>query len=205
MHIDIEPPYLVVKPGLSEDDFYRLADEDSDWEFLDGRIVMHSPASNRHEDLFLFLAVLFRGFTDEQGGAVVRGSRYPMRLDPDWSPEPDILVVRDARRHLMMSQRLEGPADLVVEIASESDPRLDYREKLPRYRVAGIEEIWIVDPFQRLVTVDTKLADGYTAAHIRHGAARLDCPAGLLDRCGWLWQMRYLRRASASGRFSDSS
>ncbi len=58
MHIDIEPPYLVVKPGLSEDDFYRLAGEDSDWEFLDGRIIMHSPASRRHEDLFLFLAFL---------------------------------------------------------------------------------------------------------------------------------------------------
>jgi Uma2 family endonuclease len=188
MHIDIEPPYLVVKPGLSEDDFYRLADEDSDWEFLDGRIVMHSPASNRHEDLFLFLACLFRLFTEEKGGAVVRGSRYPMRLDADWSPEPDILVIRDARRHLMMSQRLEGPADLVVEIASESDPRLDYREKLPRYRAAGIEEIWIVDPFQRHVNAETKLADGYTARTFATG--RLDSivlPGFWID-VGWLWQ-----------------
>jgi len=31
----------------------------------------------------------------------------------------------DARRHLMKSQRLEGPADMVIEIASESDPGLD--------------------------------------------------------------------------------
>jgi hypothetical protein len=55
MRIDIEPPYLVVKPFMTEDDFYRLADEDSNWEFLDGRIVMHSPASDHHEDLFRFL------------------------------------------------------------------------------------------------------------------------------------------------------
>jgi Uma2 family endonuclease len=188
MHIDIEPPYLVVKPGLSEDDFYRLADEDSEWEFLDGRIVMHSPASNRHEDLFLFLAVLMRGFADERGGAVVRGSRYPMRLDPDWSPEPDILVVRDARRHLLTPQRLEGPADLVVEIASDSDPRLDYREKLPRYRAAGIEEIWIVDPFQRHVAAETKLADGYAVQTLRTGCLNSIVLPGFWIEVAWLWQ-----------------
>jgi hypothetical protein len=50
MHVDLEPPYLITKPGLTEEDFYRLADEDSDWEYLDGRIVMHSPASDRHEE-----------------------------------------------------------------------------------------------------------------------------------------------------------
>jgi len=188
MHIEIEPPYLVVKPGVSEDDFYRLADEDCDWEFLDGRIIMHSPASNRHEDLFLFLAVLLRGFADAKGGAVVRGSRYPMRLDADWSPEPDLLVVRDVHHHRLTQQRLEGPADLVIEIASETDPRLDYREKLPRYRAAGIEEIWIVDPFQRQVDVETKLADGYTGRSL--GAGRLESVVlpGFWIEVAWLWR-----------------
>jgi Uma2 family endonuclease len=188
MHIDIEPPYLVVKPGLSEDDFYRLADEDSNWEFLDGRIVMHSPASSRHEDLFLFLACLFRLFTEERGGAVVRGSRYPMRLDPEWSPEPDILVVRDSRRHLLTRRCLEGPADLVVEIASDSDPRLDYREKLPRYRAAGIEEIWIVDPFRRTVDAETKLADGYAARSLSDGRLESIVLPGFWIEVAWLWQ-----------------
>jgi len=56
--LDIEPPYLVVVPGLTEKDFYKLTDEDSNWEYLDGRIVTHSPASDRHEDLFRFLLTL---------------------------------------------------------------------------------------------------------------------------------------------------
>src|SRR5262245_60234608 len=131
MHLDIEPPYLLVKPDMTEHDFYRLADEDSSWEYLDGRIVMHSPASDRHEDLFSFLNFLLRGYLDERGGGCVRGSRYPMRLDAQWSPEPDLLVVLNRRRRHMKETRLEGPADFVIEIASESDPRLDYREKLP--------------------------------------------------------------------------
>ena len=65
---DLEPPYLVIRPGFSEEDFYRLAGEDSDGEYLDGRIVMHSPASFRHERLFGFLHFLLTGYLGKKGG-----------------------------------------------------------------------------------------------------------------------------------------
>lgn len=140
MLVEIEPPYLLIKPGVSEEEFYASTGEDGDWEYLDGRLVM-SPASERHENLFSFLSTLLRAFLDERGGGVVRGSRYPMRLDERWSPELDLLVVRGDTRRRLTPQRLEGPADWVIEIASEGDPDLDRRVKLPRYREAGIPEI----------------------------------------------------------------
>lgn len=190
MRLEVDPPFLIVKPGVTEEDFYRDAGEDSDWEYLDGRIVMHSPASNRHEDLFRFLLTLLSAWLDEKGGAVVRGSRFPMRLDERWSPEPDLLVVKDHRRHLIKPHRLEGPADLVIEIASESDPRLDYREKLPRYREAGIEEIWIVDPFAAEVFAEFRIPAGPGSRTIRHG--RLDSRVldGFWIDVDWLWPER---------------
>jgi Uma2 family endonuclease len=188
MQLNIEPPYLIVKPGIDEDEFYRLADEDSDWEYLDGRIVMHSPASNRHEDLFTFLITLLRAFVDERGGGAVRGSRYPMRLDANWSPEPDILVVCGSRQHLMTERRLEGPADLVIQIASESDPGLDAREKLPCYREAEIREMWFIDPFRNAIRVETKLPNGYRTEVLSEG--RLECQVlpGFWIHVEWLWQ-----------------
>src|SRR5262249_9952372 len=137
--LKVRPPFLLVKPFATEDDFYRDSTEDSNWEFLDGRLVMHSPASHRHEDVFRFLITLLSAYLDQRGGAVVLGSRYPMRLDERWPPEPDLLVVRDEHRHRLTRTRLEGPADFVIEIASDSDPRLDVREKLPRYHEAGID------------------------------------------------------------------
>jgi Uma2 family endonuclease len=188
MEPQLEPPYLIVKPGLTEDDFYRLAGEDSDWEFLDGRIVMHSPASSRHEDLFRFLLTMLSVYLDERKGALVRGSRYPMRLDPNWSPEPDLLIVRDIRRHAVTAQRLEGPADMVIEIVSESDPGLDYREKLPRYREAGIEEIWIVDPFKNEVRVDRKGPAGYATQTLASGRLPSSVVTGFWIEVSWLWQ-----------------
>jgi Uma2 family endonuclease len=188
VQISLDPPYLIVRPGLGEEEFYRLAGEDTDWEYLDGRIIMHSPASDRHEDIFCFLLTLLRSFLDETRGATVRGSRYPMRLDAHWSPEPDILVVRESRRHLMTPQRLEGPADMVIEIASESDPGLDYREKLPRYREAGIDEIWIVNPFERRVLAETKTAGAYNARSLSSGRLASTVVPGFSIEVSWLWQ-----------------
>jgi Uma2 family endonuclease len=187
MQVDVEPPFLLVKPGVAEDEFYREAGEDSGWEYLDGRLVM-SPASNRHEDLFAFLMVLLRGFLDERGGAVVRGSRYPMRLDERWSPEPDLLVVRDERRALVGPQRLEGPADLVIEIASEGDPAFDQREKLPRYRQAAIPEIWLVDPFARVVRAWVRSGDSYDVSVLSAGRLASTVLPGFWIEASWLWQ-----------------
>jgi Uma2 family endonuclease len=187
MELVLEPPYLIVKPFATEEDFYREAGEDSDWEYLDGRIVMHSPASDRHEDLFRFLMILLGGFLDERGGGVVRGSRYPMRLDARWSPEPDLLVVRPARRHLLGSARLEGPADMVIEIAGDSDPGLDLREKLPRYREAGIEEIWLVNRFEGTVRAEVRGPAGYAARTLAAGRLASAVVAGFWIEVGWLW------------------
>ncbi|MGH8907819.1 MAG: Uma2 family endonuclease [Egibacteraceae bacterium] len=159
MQLEVEPPFVLVKPVADERAFYDLADEDAPWELLDGRLVM-SPVSERHQDLFGFLSTLLRGWLDERGGGVVRGSRYPMRLDPRWSPEPDLLVVTDAHLDRITRQRLEGPADLVIEIASDGDPCFDEREKLPRYRAAGIPEIWLASPQTRSIRVDRLDAGG---------------------------------------------
>jgi Uma2 family endonuclease len=111
-----------------------------------------------------------------------------MRLDERWSPEPDLLVVLDARRHLMMPKRLEGPADFVIEIASEGDPRLDVREKLPRYREAGLPEIWLIDPFTKKLHVEWKTDAGYQALDLSSGRCESRVVAGFWIEVDWLWQ-----------------
>lgn len=186
MQVDLEPPFLLIKAVASEADFYRLC-EDGNWEYVDGRLVM-SPSSKRHEELFRFLLVLLQGFLEIHGGGVVLGSRYPMRLDERWSPEPDLLVVRDVKRHLLAERRLEGPADLVVEIASEGDPGFDLREKLPRYKQAGIEEIWLIDPFQRTLQAHSRRAGDYEALTLSTGRLASQVLLGFWLDVAWLWQ-----------------
>jgi Uma2 family endonuclease len=180
-----EPEYPLRRHGMTEEEFYAYADEDCPWQFLGGELV-REPVSKRHEDLFAFLLTLLYGYLGERGGGEVKGSRYAMRLDPKWSPEPDLLVVRADRRHLMGPQRLEGPADLVIEIASPG--RLDLRKKLPRYHEARLPEIWIIDPYAGSIRVDTLEEGAYrTRSHAAGPMYSAVLPGFWID-VAWLWQ-----------------
>lgn len=176
---------------IAEEAFYRLADEDSGWEYLGGRLLMHAPASDAHEDLFRFLMTLVSVYLDATGLGVVRGSRYPMRLDAEWSPEPDLLVVLAARRERLRATYLDGPADLVVEIASEGDPGFERRVKLPRYRSAAIPEIWLVEPRERVVRVERverQTAGDYEVQELAAGRLESSVVRGLWIDVSWLWR-----------------
>jgi Uma2 family endonuclease len=105
-----------------------------------------------------------------------------------WSPEPDLLVVRPDRRHLLTTRRLQGPADPVIEIASDSDPGLDLREKLPRYREAGVEEMWFIDPFTQAIRVETKGPGGYTSRTLASGRLASGVVPGFWIEAAWLWR-----------------
>jgi Uma2 family endonuclease len=173
---------------MSEGEFYSRTGDDSRREYLGGAAVVREPASDGHEDLFAFLLALLRTYLEERGEGLVRGSRFPMRLDESWSPEPDLMVIREARRHRLGPRRLEGPADLVIEIASDSAPRADLRLKLPRYRQAAVPEIWLIDPRTRSVRVETLADTGYRT--VTMPAGRLDATAvpGFWIDVEWLWR-----------------
>jgi Uma2 family endonuclease len=180
-------PHARAGSWATEEEFYEQEDEDSPYQYLGGELVCE-PVSDLHQDLSSFLNALLRYFLDERGGGVLLVAAYPMRLDPLWSPEPDLMVVRDGRRHLIGPQRLEGPADLVIEIASPSDQRRALRLKLPRYRQAGIPEIWVTDSYVRSVRVEILEGGTYRVREVTAG--RLDSvtlPGFWID-VAWLWQ-----------------
>ncbi len=181
---------LLTRDGLflTEDEFYQQEGADSPYQYLGGQLVIREPVSFQHEDICLFLHTLLRNALDERGGAVAQGFHYPMRLDPKWSPEPDIMVVLDQNRRRIGPQRLAGPADLVIEVASPDDVRRALRLKLPRYREAGIPEIWVVDPWVESVQVEVLTADRYRLSKVTAGRlASAVLPWFWID-VSWLWQ-----------------
>jgi Uma2 family endonuclease len=180
-----EPP-APIEQTLTENEFYAMG-EDCNYQFLGGELVME-PNSLLHEQVFAFLDRLVGLYLEERGGGIATGSRYPMRLDAQWSPEPDLMVVLDAKRHLLGQQRLEGPADLVVEIASSSDPAIDLRRKLPRYREAEVPEMWLIDPYAKSMRVEVLTADGYRTRVLSAGRLASAVLPGFWIDVAWLWR-----------------
>src|SRR3990172_5803288 len=86
---EIFPPYLVRKPGVSEEEYFQITDEGSLCELFYGELIMHPPSSRKHEKLFIFLASLFCIYAEKKELGTVLGSRFAMRLRRDLIFEPD--------------------------------------------------------------------------------------------------------------------
>lgn len=91
------------------------------------------------------LTQLFVTRVGQQARVRVRG---PVKLDDAYQPEPDIALVR-VRSY---GDSHPGAADtlLVVEVADPADGR---DVKLLLYALAGVPEVWIVDPDSRTIEV----------------------------------------------------
>nr|MDO8114433.1 Uma2 family endonuclease [Candidatus Sigynarchaeota archaeon] len=152
----LEGDYVLLKTGVSEKRFWEIADEDSNFELIDGMLVIHSPASTEHEELFKRLFSFLVFYLEKTGEGRVLGSRLIMRLSESWNPEPDIFVVTSKHVKNIKSTRLDGPADIVIEILSKASREIDITKKLPKYLATGVLEVWLIDPEMKRISVHTK-------------------------------------------------
>ena len=180
----VSPP----KERMSYEEFLEWCDEDTWAEWVDGEVIVLSPANDRHQDLSDWLAFILRAFAETHDLGVVRSAPFQMKLER--GREPDILFV--AREHLdrLLESRLDGPADVVVEITSPDSLLRDRGEKLAEYELGGVREYWLIDPERERADFYRLDAEGYyervpvDAEGIYHSEA----VPGFRLRVEWLWQ-----------------
>ena len=175
---------------ISYEAFLADADEDVRAEWVDGRVSLMSPASQRHQKLATLLASLLLAFVEAYNLGVVMAALFQMKLAPEGSGrEPDILFVAKSNLERLKKNRLEGPADLAVEIISPESRARDRGEKFYEYEQGGITEYWLIDPdreqaeFYRL---DTRGI--YQLVQLNDGVFESQVLPGLRLEAAWLWQ-----------------
>lgn len=99
---------------------------------------------------------------DKNSGRVFTGSMEIYLPDKNIL-RPDLFIVCD-RKILKDNPKLYGVPDFVVEILSYSTMRKDLTVKKDIYEKNGVHEYWIVNPFDKSVTV----------YHLREGKLELD-------------------------------
>lgn len=171
------------------DAFLEWADEDTLAEWVDGRVVMNSPANFRHQDIINFLLEVLRTYVRIHDlGKLVDGP-FQMKLGHS-GREPDIMFV--AREHLdrLTPTYLDGPAELVIEVVSPESAGRDRGDKFYEYREAGIPEYWLIDPqLEQAEFYQLDEAGRYqTAAVDARGAVLSRAVADFWLRVEWLWQ-----------------
>lgn len=187
-NIEIFPPYLVRKPGVSEEEYFEITDEDSLCELLYGELIMHSPASRKHEEIFRFLLILFTVYSERNRLGTVLGSHFAMRLRSDLIFEPDIVFIDKKREKNIKNTYLDGSCSLVVKILSKSTKNYDLNEKRKAYRDHSIPEIWFVDVDNKKLIVDTLSGSVYKTKNIRKGNFTSTALKGFSLQVNWLWE-----------------
>ena len=172
---------------MSWEQFLDWMDEDTLAEWVDGEVVVTSPANRDHERLFRFLLVVLQAYVEVHQLGEVLGSRFFTRL-PRSGREPDLMFVATAHLDRLTPTYLDGPPDLVIEIVSPESEQRDRVDKHREYEQAGIPEYWLIDPARREATFFLLGAEGrYAPAPLAHGAFHSTVLAGFRLPLDWLW------------------
>jgi len=143
---------VLVAPASSRkmtyEEFLAWANEDTLAEWVDGEVVMYSPASRRHQGIAGFLTSVMRSFVEQHNLGVVLNAPFQMKLEH--GREPDLLFVASEHLARLKETYLDGPADLVVEIISPESVARDRGEKFYEYEAGGVQEYWLIDPSRQM-------------------------------------------------------
>jgi Uma2 family endonuclease len=121
-------------------------------EWVDGKAIVMSPASERHQKIVVLLTTLLNLLAARRGLGSVYTGPFPMKTGPDLPlREPDLMFVSHEHFDRLREGYLEGPADLVVEIISPESRGRDRGEKFYEYEQGGVREYWLIDPLREKV------------------------------------------------------
>jgi len=177
------------QPGrMTYEEFLAWADEDTLAEWVDGEIIMTSPASLRHQSTSGFLFQLLSIFVETRRLGVVITAPFQMKLAHS-GREPDLLFVAGDHLHRLRSTYLDGPADLAVEIVSPESVGRDRGDKFTEYEAGGVLEYWLLDPQRRWAEFYHLEGERYRLAFAgAEGSYRSAVLPGFWLRVEWLWQ-----------------
>ncbi|WP_258359756.1 Uma2 family endonuclease [Moorella sulfitireducens] len=139
-------------PGkITFEQFLAWADEDTLAEWVEGEVVLMTPASLNHQRLAGFLLVILREFVITHDLGEVLFAPFLVRLpEPLKSArEPDLIFVAKENSPLLKPTYLDGAPDLVVEITSLESLNRDRHVKFTEYEQAGVKEYWLIHPDTR--------------------------------------------------------
>ena len=131
--------------------FRNWVDESIKAEFINGEVVLHSPARNKHLSACDFLSRIMSVYASYKKLGVVRVEKAMVSLTRN-DYEPDICFFSNEKAQHFTPEQLLFPApDLIVEILSKKTAKRDRGVKFEDYAAHDVAEYWIIDPTKEIV------------------------------------------------------
>lgn len=139
---------------MTEEEFLSLPEEKPYLEYIDGVVLQKPMANADHAELVGELDFQFGLYKRSHGGRFGPESRARLEQGPGYRV-PDTSYWAAGRR-----SGTDSLPTLAVEVRSPGQAMGELREKCRRFREAGVEACWLIDPEQRSVEVFEGNEDG---------------------------------------------
>ena len=125
--------------------FYEEMTPEQKIEFINGEVILHSPARKEHLDVTGQLFTLLRTFVATRNLGTILSEKC-LCVFPRNDYEPDIVFFGLEKSEKLDRKTLKFPIpDFVVEVLSESTEIRDRGVKREDYAAHGVKEYWIID------------------------------------------------------------
>ena len=185
------PPVLTtqtIPAGLSYPEFLDWLDEDVHAEWVDGEIIVMSPASRLHQRLAGFLTAILKLYVEPRNLGEVIPAPFQMRTAGTLpGREPDLMFIAAARSDIVKDTFIDGSADVVVEIISRESRTRDSIDKFSEYENGGVGEYWLLDPENQIARFFTLKDGSFEEIPVSGGVFRSVRIPGLWIEESWLW------------------
>jgi Uma2 family endonuclease len=155
--------------------FYEELRDDQKAEFIEGQMILHSPARNKHLIVRQNLETLLRTYVGVHRLGEVRGEKC-LCVFPRNDYEPDVVFFGPQRAAGLTGETMKFPIpDFAAEVLSESTAARDRGVKFEDYEAHGVAEYWILDPDAEVVEQYLRRGDRFYLA-LKSGSGEITSP-----------------------------
>jgi Uma2 family endonuclease len=135
---------------LNYEDYLNFPDDGKRHEIIDGEHHMTPSPQTRHQIVLTNISFILINHVRESNLGTVILAPMDVLLSDTTVVQPDLLFIRKDRESIIKKNYIEGSPDLLVEILSPGNEKLDRHTKMKHYALHGVEEYWIID-FEALI------------------------------------------------------
>ena len=130
---------------LNYEDYLNLPNDGKRHEIIDGEHYMTPAPQTRHQIVSRNLERILLNYIEENDLGQLLYAPIDVILSDTTVVQPDLLFIRKERENIIKKNFIQGPPDLIIEILSPGNEKLDRLTKMKHYATYGVTEYWLID------------------------------------------------------------
>jgi len=141
---------LITEKKKYTDKDYLMLEEGAPFQLINYDLVMSPSPNPFHQAISARLIHIMLTLLDSSSSDYYLGHDVDVKFDDGNVFRPDIVFISEARKKEILTDRIIGAPDMLIEILSPSNAYYDLRQKMDVYQKYGVKEYIIVDPIAEI-------------------------------------------------------